>query len=162
MDDKNKLISRQLSFRSTNIFGLLLATLLFLTNCNSADKETHKSDGAGITDTVDVFGRYKNLHLTGDPINGQKLYKENSCAACHSLSDRKITASGLARVLDRVPKPTEEWLTRFIINCDKVRLSGDQYANDVFLKSGNGMPIYSRMTVKEAKDIIAYIARETK
>ena len=62
---------------------------------------------------------------------GEKLFKQN-CAQCHSVGTNKVVGPGLQGVADRVPKPAEEWLLKWIKNSTAVVKSGDAYAVKIF------------------------------
>lgn len=100
----------------------------------------------------------KRLGLTGDASRGKKLFKQN-CAACHLLSDKRITGPGLKGILDRVPKPAEEYLTKYILNTEKLRIAGDGYANKLQKENpGVSMPVFEgALSEDQARDIIAYV-----
>lgn len=142
------------------VFCISVAVIFFA--CNSNNEQASKTNAVSLADSTYIFGRYKNLNLTGNPNKGHTLYNVNGCGACHSLTDRKITAVGLARVLDRVPKPTETWLVRFIRQANALYTSGDPYVKTLFANTASGMPYYTNLSEQDAKDIIAYIATQTK
>jgi mono/diheme cytochrome c family protein len=90
--------------------------------------------------------------------DGAKLFKQN-CAVCHaSHTDQKLTGPGLKGVFDRVPKDpsADAWMTKWILNSNKVLKSGDGYAKKIFAENGN-----SEMTVFEGtlneKDVTAIL-----
>ena len=68
--------------------------------------------------------------------DGAKIFKQN-CAVCHSLTDQKLTGPGLLGVADRVPKPVDEWLAKWIKNNKKVIASGDAYAKALLAANDN-------------------------
>lgn len=88
--------------------------------------------------------------------DGEKLFKQN-CSACHRLDEKKLTGPGLKGVLDRVPQPAEEWLFKWIKDNEKLRKSGDAYANKVFNDFG-GVPMssFAHLADDEIKAIIEY------
>ena len=76
--------------------------------------------------------------------DGAKLFKQN-CAVCHaSHTDQHGTGPGLKGVFDRVPKPAEEWMTKWIINNEKVIKSGDAYAAKIYGENGKAAMTYNR------------------
>ncbi|MBN8703592.1 MAG: c-type cytochrome [Bacteroidetes bacterium] len=88
--------------------------------------------------------------------DGAKLFKQN-CATCHRLDDKKLTGPGLKGVADRVPKPADEWLFKWVKNNDKLRASGDAYANKVFNDfGGSAMTVFEYLSDDEIKAVIAY------
>jgi mono/diheme cytochrome c family protein len=88
---------------------------------------------------------------------GEKLFKMN-CAQCHSAGTNKVVGPGLAGVQDRVPKPSEEWLIKWIKNSSALIKSGDAYAVKIF-EQYNKSPMPSQaLSDDEIKSILAYIA----
>lgn len=90
--------------------------------------------------------------------DGKKIFKQN-CAVCHSLGDNKITGPGLAGIAGRVPKPTDEWLTKWIKNNNKVIASGDAYAKALVSANGgtDAMSEFEFLADDELKALVAYI-----
>ncbi len=91
--------------------------------------------------------------------DGAKLFKQN-CAVCHaSHTDQHGTGPGLKGVFDRVPKPTEEWLTKWIINNEKVIKSGDAYANKIYGENGKAaMTVFEgQLDEKAVASILAFL-----
>lgn len=87
--------------------------------------------------------------------DGAKLFKQN-CAVCHaSHTDQKLTGPGLKGIFDRAPKG--DWLTKWILNNEKLIKSGDAYANKIYNENGK-----AAMTVFEGqlneKDVAAILA----
>ena len=58
--------------------------------------------------------------------NGRKVFMQN-CAVCHHISTMKLTGPGLGGILDRLPRPSEEYLIKYITNNDSL-LKKDSYA----------------------------------
>jgi len=76
--------------------------------------------------------------------DGAKLFKQN-CAVCHtSHTDQKLTGPGLKGIFDRAPKG--DWLTKWILNSEKMIKSGDGYANKIYNDNGK-----AAMTVFEGQ-----------
>ena len=90
--------------------------------------------------------------------DGAKIFKQN-CAVCHTLTDQKLTGPGLAGVFDRVPKPSDEWLTKWIKNNNKVIAAGDAYAKKLVADNGgsDGMSEFEFLSDDEVKALIGYI-----
>ena len=90
--------------------------------------------------------------------DGAKIFKQN-CAVCHSLTDQKLTGPGLAGIADRVPKPTDEWLTKWIKNNNKVIASGDAYAKTLLASFGgeDKMTEFEFLSDDELKALIAFV-----
>ena len=90
--------------------------------------------------------------------DGAKIFKQN-CAVCHSLGDNKITGPGLKDVAGRVPKPTDEWLTKWIKNNNKLIASGDAYAKKLVADNGgtDAMSEFEFLTDADLKSLVEYI-----
>jgi mono/diheme cytochrome c family protein len=89
--------------------------------------------------------------------DGEKLFKQN-CAVCHaSHSDQMLTGPGLKGVFDRVPKG--DWITKWIINNEKLIKSGDAYANQVYTKYGKAaMTVFEgQIDEKGVASIVAFL-----
>ena len=165
MDDKDSDIIQK---QSTAIVYLTLLVLLLVIAlglvmfCTPKDKEPKKEqlvDFCGTASLESSSFNAKSLGLNGDKKKGRELFKQN-CAVCHSLSDQKITGPGLKGIYDRVPKPEEAWLIKYICNSKKVRESGDAYALNIYKENESyEMTAFdSVLTEKQIKSIIAYIS----
>lgn len=91
--------------------------------------------------------------------NGAKLFKQN-CAVCHaSHTDQKLTGPGLKGIFDRVPKPADEWLIKWILNNEKLIKSGDAYANKVYNDNNKAaMTVFEgQLSENDVKDILAFL-----
>ncbi len=94
--------------------------------------------------------------FAGDTEKGEKLFKQN-CASCHSIGDNKVIGPGLKGVMDRVPKPAEAWLAKWVKNSRAVIASGDAYAVKVFNDNGKvDMPAQA-VSDEEIKAIFEYV-----
>ncbi len=105
-----------------------------------------------------VFAFTNSLNAQ-DAANGAKLYKQN-CAVCHaSHTDQKLTGPGLKGVFDRVPKPADAWLSKWIINNEKLIKSGDAYAGKIFNDNGKAaMTVFEgQIDEKGINDILAFL-----
>jgi cytochrome c2 len=101
--------------------------------------------------TVFIFPSKSNAQ------DGEKLFKQN-CAVCHaSHSDQMLTGPGLKGVFDRVPKG--DWITKWIINNEKVIKSGDAYANQIYAKYGKAaMTVFEgQLNEKDVASIITFL-----
>lgn len=98
-----------------------------------------------------------SFNINSSALEVEKIFKLN-CAVCHSLGANKLVGPGLEGVANRVPKPTDEWLTKWIRNSIEVLQSGDPYAKKIFVANGNiPMPPFPALKEEEIKAIIAYI-----
>lgn len=88
--------------------------------------------------------------------NGERLFKQN-CAVCHSMGKQKLTGPGLQGLLDRVPKG--EWLKNYILNNNKMIISGDYYAKKLVDDNGgaDGMGEFEFFKNDEINSLIRYI-----
>jgi cytochrome c2 len=89
--------------------------------------------------------------------DGEKLFKQN-CAVCHaSHSDQMLTGPGLKGLFDRVPKG--DWITKWIINNEKMIKSGDAYANQIYAKYGKAaMTVFEgQLNEKDVDAILAFV-----
>lgn len=88
--------------------------------------------------------------------DGAKLFKQN-CAVCHALTDQKLTGPGLAGIFDRAPKG--DWLSKWILNNEKLIKSGDAYANKIYNENGKAaMTVFEgQLNDKDVEAILAYI-----
>jgi mono/diheme cytochrome c family protein len=92
-----------------------------------------------------------------DVAAGEKLFKIN-CASCHKITDQKLVGPGLKGVVDRVPKPAEEWLIKWIKNSQALVKAGDAYAVKIFEEYNKSVMPSQALTDDEIKSILAYIA----
>jgi mono/diheme cytochrome c family protein len=91
--------------------------------------------------------------------DGAKLFKQN-CAVCHAAhTDQRLTGPGLKGVFDRVPKPADEWLTKWILNNEKMIKAGDPYAVKIYNDYGKAaMTVFEGiLTEADVKAILDYI-----
>lgn len=66
---------------------------------------------------ITAFFLFNSDHLySQDVAAGEKLFKIN-CASCHKVTDQKLVGPGLKGVAARVPQPAEQWLIKWIKNC---------------------------------------------
>src|ERR1700752_4002603 len=88
--------------------------------------------------------------------DGKTVFKKN-CAACHALTDTKITGPGIKGGGGRCPKQND-WLFHWIKNNEKLIKSGDAYANKIFKDNGNtAMTVFENLSDDEIKAVEAYI-----
>lgn len=89
--------------------------------------------------------------------DGAKLFKQN-CAVCHAAhTDQKLTGPGLKGIFDRAPKG--DWLTKWILNNEKLIKSGDKYANKIYDENGKAaMTVFEgQLNEKDVASILAFI-----
>ena len=100
-----------------------------------------------------------SVYAQGDPKKGKDLFKAN-CTACHAL-DKKVVGPALGGIVDKLKKEQNldtDWLHKWIINNDKLRASGDKYANQVYEENGKvAMQVFEgKLTEADVDDILAY------
>ncbi len=99
-----------------------------------------------------------STEVTGDPENGEALFKAN-CTACHKL-DSKFVGPALGGIVEKLQ--TEEglgvdWLHKWIRNNEELRASGDEYANKIFEENNQTlMTNFPNLTDEQINDILAY------
>jgi len=89
--------------------------------------------------------------------DGEKLFKQN-CAVCHSShTDQKLAGPGLKGIFDRAPKG--DWLSKWIINNEKLIKSGDAYANKIYNDNGKAaMTVFEGiLNEKDVASILAFL-----
>ena len=92
-----------------------------------------------------------------DVAAGKTLFNAN-CKSCHYF-DKPSTGPALHDVVDRVPKPANEWLHKWIKNNVEFRASGDAYANKIYTDNkGAAMTVFGYLSDAEVDNIIAYLS----
>lgn len=103
-----------------------------------------------------IFSFVFSFYTASAQADGAKLFKQN-CGVCHTTGTNKLTGPGLDGVFTRVPQPAEAWLAKWIKNNDKLRKSGDAYANKIYAENGgSAMTIFENLSDEEITAIIAY------
>lgn len=104
------------------IIFLLLISVMVLSFCG----RTFPSESGGVCGVKDLPAVRVGPIITNETIRGQKLFKQN-CATCHhDFSSETITGPGLKGIFDRM---NEDYFIKYTINNEKVKKSGDAYAN---------------------------------
>ena len=94
--------------------------------------------------------------------DGEKLFKLN-CAVCHaSHTDQKLTGPGLKGFYERVQPGSmskDAWLTKWILNNEKLIKSGDAYANKIYTENGKAaMTVFEgQLNEKDVESILAFL-----
>lgn len=95
---------------------------------------------------------------SGDPKNGEKLFKAN-CTACHAL-DKQMIGPALGGVVERLQTEQnlgEDWLYKWIKDNKALRESGDKYAIEVYEKFNKvEMTAFPNLSDTDINDILAY------
>ncbi|MFB9120369.1 c-type cytochrome [Bergeyella porcorum] len=95
---------------------------------------------------------------SGDPKNGEKLFKAN-CTACHAL-DKQMVGPALGGVVERLQTEQnlgEDWLHKWIKDNKALRESGDKYAIEVYEKFNKvEMTAFPNLSDTDINDILAY------
>lgn len=88
--------------------------------------------------------------------DGAKVFKQN-CAACHTMTDQKLTGPGLKGVMDRIPKG--DWLKKWIKNAPAVVSSGDAYGVKIYNEFNkiSMTPFESVLSEEEIDAVIAHL-----
>jgi len=68
-----------------------------------------------------------------------------------------VVGPALSGVFDRVPKPAEEWLTKWIKNSQSLVKGGDAYANKIFNEYNKSVMPSQAVSDDDIKNIFAYI-----
>lgn len=95
---------------------------------------------------------------------GEILFKKN-CAVCHSShTDQYLTGPGMKGVLDRLPKPAEDYFIKYTINNDSVYRSGDSYAKKIKAENNEQeMTVFKGfLTPDDVREIIKYLTAPRK
>jgi mono/diheme cytochrome c family protein len=108
-----------------------------------------------------VFTIFTLASSTLNAQDGEKLFKQN-CAVCHAVTDQMLTGPGLKGVYDRVQSGSiskDAWLTKWIINNEKMIKSGDAYANQIYTKySKAAMTVFEgQLNEKDVAAILNYV-----
>lgn len=116
-------------------------------------RQTLIAIGLLLSTSASIYGQ------DGDPKNGEKLFKAN-CTACHAL-DKKLVGPALGGVVERLKKDQNldiDWFQKWITNNEKLRASGDKYANEVYEANGKAaMQVFEgKLSEKDINDILAY------
>lgn len=168
-ENSNEIIRRQTKALTIMflIILLLLLIILLLTYCKKSDKEIseNKTTETNVfcgTQALEESGSVEKSKITGligDFEFGRKIFKQN-CAVCHSLTNQEITGPGLKGLYDRIPKPQIDWLKKYIMNNEKVKMSGDAYSlmlQKKYKKSGNMTIFEGQLSDKEINDLMYFL-----
>lgn len=105
-----------------------------------------------------------SVYAQGDPKKGQELFKAN-CTACHAL-DKKVVGPALGGVVEKVKKDGQDvdWLHKWITNNEKLRASGDAYANKIYEENGKvAMQVFEgKLSDQDIDDILEYTTNPPK
>ena len=127
-------------FGRTRIFTLAVGLMLMAAACGG---------GSRIIPTRDP----SLPPYVADAVNGERLFKNESCSACHSTGTRRITGPGLAGI-DSAAATRDSGLTADQYIEQSIRNPGE------FIVDGfnNIMPkTYSRLPQDDVDDLIAYL-----
>lgn len=126
---------------------------------NSMDymcQKPHPTKRSTLLPLVILFVLSITFSFAADTEKGEKLFKQN-CASCHSIGDNKVIGPGLKGIMDRVPKPADAWLVKWVKNSKALINSGDAYAVKVFNDNGKvDMPAQA-VSDEEIKAIFEYV-----
>ncbi len=118
------------------------------------DEKLIASIQQAVQDSENVQMKRSLIEKLRPSANGATVFKQN-CAVCHFLDNRKLTGPGLQDADKRAPKG--DWLFNYIKNCEKVKKSGDVYANS--LSKGNSVMTVFEGTLSDAeiRSLVSYI-----
>lgn len=117
--------------------------------------DTSKAMLSAITEALKRSSEYQ--YTEEARMKAPKIFRQN-CAVCHRLDDQRLTGPGLAGVADRVPQPVDKWLFNYIKNNDRVKKSGDKYAQKLSNIGGGIMTIFDGVISDEdLKALVNYI-----
>ena len=70
-----------------------------------------------------------------------------------------LTGPGLQGLPDRLPKPSEEWFIKWVLNSEKVLKSGDPYARKIYEVNGRAsMTVFEGyLTKQDVRAIYSYL-----
>jgi cytochrome c2 len=128
------------NFGRNRMFALSVGLILVAAACGA---------GSGVIPTRDPA---LPPHMA-DAANGQRLFKNESCSACHSTGTRRITGPGLAGIY-RAAASRDSGLTADQYIQQSIRNPGE------FIVSGfkNIMPkTYNRLSQDDVDDLSAYL-----
>jgi cytochrome c2 len=101
--------------------------------------------------TIMIDNISANLFLSELGVRGETLFKSN-CSQCHSTKNEQIVGPGLQGIQQRKKL---DWIRKWIRNSQKVLVSKDKYANELFEKY-NKTPMIAFPDFKD-KDIDAIL-----
>lgn len=159
MNDKEAdlIVKRSRSFALLCAVILILITVTCLVSIFSLPPEQISE-----TDSIKSTALCGNAVTSNSNSKGSKLFKQN-CAVCHYPStDQKLTGPGLAGMADRLPKPTEEWFTAWVLNNEKVLRSGDAYAKKIYTEyDKTAMTVFEgQLSEEDVHEIYVYLTKE--
>jgi cytochrome c2 len=128
------------NFGRTRIFALAVGLMLMAAACGGGSRIIPPHDPS------------LPPHVA-EAANGERLFKNESCSACHSTGARRITGPGLA-VIDSAAATRDSDLTADQYIEQSIRNPGE------FIVDGfnNIMPkTYSRLPQDDVDDVIAYL-----
>ena len=102
----------------------LLVLLYFITLTACSTNPNHdKSSSVDIkADTLKILDLVDNYN------KGKETFK-TECIICHATPSSKMTGQfAFSQLFDRLPKPSEEYFIKFILNSENLKSSGDIYA----------------------------------
>ena len=143
------------SKKTTTISTLLLAIFLkSLLSCNSRqDTGKSKSTDESTAGSLQIEG------LADKYRQGKETF-QIKCAECHIAPERHVTDQYMFdNLFDRLPKPSEDYFIRFIMNGKVLKSSGDRYAKKLaeFCNSSYDHVFLDALSNHDLENLIIYI-----
>lgn len=158
--------------KNKKIAVLLLSLPFMLASCdfgNPADASAHPSVRLNLTQDVELdeppydvvrgIGKYDASNVTAGALNaalatkGQELF-ENTCAACHTLTNEQVVGPGLK---DMTKKRTLYWLMNYLANPDPM-IDKDPELQEQFKATGMRMA-NPDLNEEELKAVVEYLRK---
>jgi mono/diheme cytochrome c family protein len=108
---------------------------------------------------VGLFIQVQTLALAQSPGDGEVLFQEKTCVACHTIGKGKLVGPDLQGVTTR---RDHAWLTRWMLETDKVLAEGDPIALEILAESNNIPMPNSGLSESEVASILAYLEAQDK
>ncbi len=146
-----------LGFKIFIVLFILAAALVACGPRSGVTTDNNEAPTCGVIEQT--FPDTNRTTPTTNGENGRRLFKTN-CAVCHAPMDiNPETGKNLRDVLDRLPKPTEAYLKKFIQDSYSLRKTDNGYANMIKEKSKVDYEhdFKGILSEKEVQDIIEYI-----
>jgi mono/diheme cytochrome c family protein len=139
-----------MSFHVKIIFSLFLLSSSCISNSDKEKENNQESNKTKKVQTIQEISFRK----------GRALFNKN-CLVCHNLdihSEEKKIGPNLFGVTSKYSK---EYLQKWIIHPEKLIMSGDKYAVQLYKKYGQFMPSFEALKQEQIDNIILYIDKES-
>ena len=96
-------------------------------------------------------------HMVDEFKNGSVLFNDN-CVACHAAPGKLACPNILEHLFDNLPKPAEEYFTKYVCNGLALRKSGDKYANAIYEKYNHTFDHqFNKLSQDDIDQLIIYL-----